>query len=67
MSADPAHEVVPIHADREGRRVEPPRTPRRHRPVRVGEAITSSGAPSLDAWASCLSPADLQTALLAAA
>jgi hypothetical protein len=67
MSTDLAHEVVPISPDREDASVEPPRQPRHHRPVRIGEAITSIGAPSLDAWSSCLSPADLQTALLAAA
>jgi len=40
--------------------------PRRHRATRVGEAITSTGAASLDIWASCLTLADLQAALLAA-
>ncbi len=33
------------------------------RPARVGDAITSKGTPDLDAWASCLTLADLQTAL----
>ncbi|MFH1468167.1 MAG: hypothetical protein ABIO70_27520 [Pseudomonadota bacterium] len=40
--------------------------PRRHRTTPVGEAVASTGSPSLDAWASCLALGDLQAALLAA-
>ncbi len=36
---------------------------RRTRPAHVGDAITSKGTPDLDAWASCLTLADLQAAL----
>ncbi len=36
---------------------------RRTRPARVGGEITSKGTPDLDAWASCLTLADLQAAL----
>ena len=36
---------------------------RRTRPARVGDVITSKGIPDLDAWASCLTLADLQAAL----
>ncbi len=38
-------------------------TARRSRPARVGDVITSTGTPDLDAWASCLTLADLQAAL----
>ncbi len=38
-------------------------TTRRTRPARVGDVITSTGTPDLDAWASCLTLADLQAAL----
>ncbi len=36
---------------------------RRTRPARVGDVITGTGTPDLDAWASCLTLADLQAAL----
>ncbi len=36
---------------------------RRARPARVGDVITSKGTPDLDAWASCLTLADLQAAI----
>ncbi len=38
-------------------------TTRRARPTQVGDVITSTGTPDLDAWASCLTLADLQAAL----
>jgi hypothetical protein len=38
---------------------------RRSRPACVGDVITSKGTPDLDAWASCLTLADLQAALKA--
>ena len=38
-------------------------TTRRSRPACVGDAISSKGTPDLDAWASCLTLADLQAAL----
>ena len=38
-------------------------TTRHTRPARVGAVITSKGTPDLDAWASCLTLADLQAAL----
>ena len=38
-------------------------TNRRSRPARVGDAISSKGTPNLDAWASCLTLADLHAAL----
>lgn len=40
---------------------------RRPRARQVGDTITSRGAPSLEAWASCLTMADLQEALQASA
>ena len=36
---------------------------RRTRPARVGAVITSKGTPAIDAWASCLTLADLQAAI----
>ena len=38
-------------------------TTKRTRPARVGDVITSKGTPDLDAWASCLTLADLQAAI----
>ncbi len=38
-------------------------TTRCTRPASVGDVITSKGTPDLDAWASCLTLADLQAAI----